>query len=277
MSDLVLIKGAGDLATGVAARLYRAGFRILMTELPAPLCVRRTVSFAEAVVTGCHTVEGITAVRADTVPAVRAALAKGWVTVAVDPDARLAMQLSPVAVVDAIMAKRNTGTRITDAPVVVAMGPGFTAGRDCHAVVETMRGHDLGRVLYQGSALPDTGIPGEIGGASTQRVLRAPSAGLFRNWVDITDKVAPGDIVGEVHGADGNIQAVRTTIAGVVRGLVRDGTFVWEKLKIGDVDPRGEVSQCYTISDKARAIGGGVLEALLALRSRAGESVAGHP
>ncbi|HYG57312.1 MAG TPA: selenium-dependent molybdenum cofactor biosynthesis protein YqeB [Symbiobacteriaceae bacterium] len=270
MTNLVLVKGAGDLATGVAGRLYRAGFPVVMTELPAPLCVRRTVSFAEAVVSGSQTVEGITAVRADTASAVRAALAKGLVPVAVDPEARLIAALSPWAVVDAILAKRNTGTRMTDAPLVVALGPGFTAGADCHAVVETQRGHDLGRVYLQGSAIPDTGIPGEIGGASAERVLRAPCAGIFRNRAAITDLVSPGDVVAEVHGADGTVAPVRTTIGGVLRGLLRDGTPVRANLKVGDVDPRGELSQCYTVSDKARAIGGGVLEALLGLGARAG-------
>lgn len=258
-----MIKGAGDLATGVAYRLWRAGFSLAMTELPNPLCVRRTVSLAEAVIQGRHEVEGMRAVRVDTAEEAAAAMERGEIPVAVDPEARLAAALRPAVIVDAIMAKRNTGTRITDAPVVVALGPGFTAGVDCHAVVETMRGHWLGRALYEGSALPNTGSPGEMAGVTDDRVLRAPTDGVFHGRRAIKDMVAPGDVVGEVHPPGGGPpEPVMARIGGVLRGLIRDGVEVRAGLKVGDVDPTGDVRRCDTISDKALAVGGGVLEAV---------------
>lgn len=258
-----MIKGAGDLATGVAYRLWRAGFALAMTELPKPLCVRRNVSLAEAVARGRHEVEGMRGVRTDTPEEAVAAMERGEIPVAVDPEARLAAHLRPAVIVDAIMAKRNTGTRITDAPVVIAIGPGFTAGVDCHAVVETMRGHWLGRALYEGSALPNTGSPGEMAGVTDERVLRAPTAGVFQGRRAIKDMVEPGDVVGEVYPpGGGQPEPVMTPIGGVLRGLIRNGAEVRAGLKVGDVDPTGDVRRCDTISDKALAVGGGVLEAV---------------
>lgn len=267
MTSLVVIKGAGDLGTGVAYRLVMAGFAVVMTELPQPLCVRRTVSLAEAVVTGRTTVEGLTAVRAGTLQEAYQALAARQIPVVVDPGASVVAALRPQAVVDAIMAKRNTGTRISDAPVVVALGPGFTAGVDCHAVVETQRGHDLGRVYYQGQAHPDTGVPGELGGITAARVLKASAPGVFVGTASIGQLVKPGQVVGYVEAAQGRHPVV-AAIGGVVRGLLRDGTSVAPGLKVGDIDPSGDESRCYRISDKALAVGGGVLEALLHLGCR---------
>ena len=255
---LVLIKGAGDLATGVAARLYRSGFPVVMTELPGPLMVRRTVSFGEAVYEDQVVVEGIRARRVDGVDDARSAMAEGVIAVLVDPETRCLAELAPAVLVDAVMAKTNTGTAINDAPLVIALGPGFTAGVDCHVVVETNRGHRLGRVIYRGSAEPDTGEPGLVGGKSKQRILRAPVDGTVEAIAAIGERVKEGQIVAMVSG-----RAVIAHTGGVLRGMVRPGAVVPAGLKIGDVDPRAEPSHCFLISDKALAIAGGVLEAIL--------------
>lgn len=256
---LVLIRGAGDLASGIALRLYRSGIDVVMTDLAQPTAIRRTVCFSQAIVHGQTLVEGVKAVRCDTPDGVNMALAARSIPVLADPEAACLAYLRPDALVDAILAKRNLGTRITDAPVVIGVGPGFTAGIDCHAVVETMRGHTLGRAIYDGAALPNTNIPGLIGGFAGERVLRAPQSGVFHQTLTIGALVAPGDVAGEVGGAP-----MRCTIGGVLRGILADGTPVYKGMKAGDVDPRGDASACYTASDKALAIGGGVLEAILA-------------
>ena len=255
---LVLIRGAGDIATGIALRLYRSGLRVVMTDLPRPTAIRRTVCFSQAIVLGETTVEGVRAVRADTASQALERLAEGAVPVLPDPALTCLASLRPDALVDAILAKKNLGTHITDAPVVVGVGPGFTAGTDCHAVVETMRGHTLGRVIYDGAALPNTNIPGLIGGCAGERVLRAPADGVFHQILNIGDEVKAGDIAGEVDG-----QPMRCTIGGVLRGLLADGTPVHKGMKSGDVDPRCRPEYCATASDKALAVGGGVLEAIL--------------
>jgi len=256
----VLIKGAGDIATGIALRLWHGRFQVIMTEIAVPTTVRRTVSFSRAVLDGSATVEGVTAELASSVAAVSEILDAGRVPILVDPEASCLTELRPDVLVDAILAKRNLGTSISDAPVVIGVGPGFAAGVDCHTVVETQRGHDLGRVILQGEALPNTGVPGEIGGYSLQRVLRAPCDGLFRQEMEIGALVSPGDVVGIVEGVP-----VRTEISGILRGVLASGVLVRPGMKCGDVDPRCEAGHCYTVSDKARAIGGGVLEAILAL------------
>jgi len=255
----VLIKGAGDIATGIALRLWRARFEVVMTEIQLPTTVRRTVSFSQAVLDGSAMVEGVRAELANSVAAVPEILAKRCVPVLVDPMASCLAELKPAVLVDGILAKRNLGTMVSDAPVVIGVGPGFTAGIDCHAVIETQRGHDLGRVILQGEALPNTGIPGEIGGHSAKRVLRAPSAGEFRQEMEIGVRVRPGDVVGTIDGVP-----VVSEIAGILRGVLASGVLVRPGMKCGDVDPRCEVGHCYTVSDKARGIGGGVLEAILA-------------
>lgn len=250
---LVLLRGAGDLATGVAWRLKRAGFGVVMCELAQPLTVRRTVAFSTAVHEGSVTVEGIRAVRASVTEAI--ALAHSDVVpVVVSPGLPA---LPADVVVDARVAKRALDTTIGDAPLVVALGPGFTAGRDCHAVVETMRGARLGRVLWLGSAAPNTGTPGVIGGLGAERVLRAPEAGVVRWHAAIGDIVAAGAVLGTVGDT-----RVRAPFAGLVRGLVADGTPAPRGLKIGDVDPRMD-TDWHEISDKALAVAGGVLEAVL--------------
>lgn len=256
---LALVKGAGDLATGVALRLARSGFSVVMTETSLPTAVRRTVAFAEAVYQGRTSVEGVEAVRS--LPAeVHAVLASGALPVVVDRDASIRQSLRPVLLVDAIIAKRNLGTQIGDAPVVIALGPGFVAGRDADAVVETMRGHDLGRILLEGSAMGNTGAPGDIGGFTWQRVVRSPAAGSFREVATIGDVVRLGDLLGYV-----GCEPVRAPLGGVLRGLLHSGLTVTPGFKLGDIDPRGDPSRCLSVSDKARAVAGGVLEAACAL------------
>ncbi len=257
---LVVIRGAGDIASGIAIRLHRSGMRVVMTDTARPTAIRRTVSFSGAVVSGSQTVEDVTARLARGTEEVCDILDAGDIAVMVDEGANCIALLRPEAVVDAILAKRNLGTTMDIAPVVVGVGPGFTAGVDCHAVVETMRGHTLGRVYYRGSALPNTAVPGLIGGFAGERVLRAPADGTFRQLREIGALVEAGETVGTVEG-----KPMVCTISGVLRGILADGTPVTKGMKSGDVDPRGNVENCYTVSDKALAVGGGALEAVLRL------------
>lgn len=293
----MLTRGAGDLGTGVAHRLYRAGFEVYMTELPEPLAVRCTAAFSESVFRGRWCVEGVWAARVDTAEeALRlVGVERGVIPLIVDPEGRSRLVLEPAVLVDARMAKRNLGTTRQDARVVVGLGPGFTAGEDVHAVVETARGHHLGRVIYRGRAQEDTGVPGNVGGFTQERVLRAPAAGTLRTLVGLGDRVEAGQVVAEVvpervAGVAGDlvpvagvgadlvpdvspatspgeeaVVAVRAAIAGVVRGLLRDGAPVRAGQKVGDMDPRTDPSAIWYISDKARAVAGGVLEAVSCL------------
>lgn len=255
---LVLIRGAGDLASGIAIRLWRSGFDVVMTDLEFPTSIRRTVAFSEAVVNGKTVVENIQSRRANSASHALELLKKRILPVIADAECNCKSQLSPDVLVDAILAKRNLGTKIDDAPLVIGVGPGFTAGKDCHAVIETMRGHTLGRVIYSGSAIPNTNIPGLIGGFTGERVLRAPADGAFEGVRKIGDTVEAGDTVGYVNG-----KPMICTIGGVLRGLIADGVQVHKGMKAGDIDPRGKAEYCQTASDKALAIGGGVLEAIL--------------
>lgn len=257
---VALIKGAGDLATGVALRLWRSGFAVVMTELAAPTVVRRAVAFAEAVYEGGAVVEGVEAIRARCADEIPRALERGLIPVVVDPEAAVRLELRPAVLVDAVVAKCNTGTRIDHAPAVVAIGPGFSAGRDAHAVVETMRGHTLGRVIWEGEALADTGIPGAVGGYGKERVLRSPCAGVFQSAREIGDQVGRDEVVGVVADLP-----VCSQLDGVLHGLLRSGLEVTAGFKLGDVDPRGDREQCFMVSDKALAIAGGVLEAACCL------------
>ena len=257
---LVIIRGGGDIATGIALRLYRSGMAVVICETPAPTSIRRTVCFSEAVRQGTAEVEGVAA-RLTDLEGVPGLLGQGVIPVLADPAGDCISPLSPDAVVDAILAKRNLGTHMELAPIVVAAGPGFTAGVDCHAVVETMRGHYLGRVIYDGSAQPNTNIPGLIGGYAGERVLRAPADGIFRGVRRIGDHVSCGDVAGYV----GDVP-MACTIGGTLRGLLADGIAVTRGFKCGDVDPRCSPAHCLCASDKALAIGGGVLEAILHLR-----------
>jgi xanthine dehydrogenase accessory factor len=264
---VILLKGAGDLGSGVAYRLHQSGYLVMMTELPRPLLVRRMVSFGNAVWTddGYMHLEGITARHLPgevTETALKACLQAGMIpilTAPFSPTAWPAIEFQ--AVVDVRMAKRNIDTHPNEAPLVIALGPGFTAGVDCHAVIETNRGHHLGRVIWQGSAEPNTGIPGDVKGQAASRVLRAPCAGHVTGHFAIGDVVPAGATIASVEG-----QAVVAPFDGVLRGLIHPAVEVWPGLKIGDLDPRGTMEHCFTISDKALAIAGGVLEALLARR-----------
>ncbi len=336
----ILIKGAGDLATGIACRLHRCGYEILMTDIAVPTAVRRTVSFSRAIYEGRAVIEGIEAVYVGSIDdicgltfemisderltetsdktvsdeAVRTAenkgsdfivrsmedmrikidnvTASGKIAVIVDPDAAIAKVYKPDVIVDAIIAKKNLGTSITDAPLVIGVGPGFTAGTDCHCVVETKRGHYLGKVMHTGSAIPNTGVPGDIGGFTTERIIRATADGVFVPVKQIGDRVEAGDIIAEIlrnendcseipgqnlSSQDDNKDFPETTlkdrskevtepifaqIPGIIRGMLQADVPVYKGMKCGDIDPRCEQEHCYTVSDKARAIGGGVLEAI---------------
>jgi xanthine dehydrogenase accessory factor len=260
----VLIRGGGELASAVAYRLAQSHFSIIMTETPHPEAVRRNVSFCEAVYDSEKTVESLTTRLVHSADEVFTTWQEGKLALIVDPEARIKEAIKPDIVIDAIIAKRNLGTKITDAPLVIGLGIGFTAGEDAHVIIETNRGHDLGRVLRHGRAEADTGNPGVIAGYSTERVMRAPREGIFKTVKDIGDMVQAGDIVAYVES-----EPMNTIISGVVRGLLRDGTKVHKGMKSGDVDPRGNKSYCYTISDKGRAIAGGVLEAILAYYNHA--------
>lgn len=255
-----VIKGGGEMASGVALCLHRAGLRrILLLEVAAPLAVRRTVSFCEAVHAGTWQVEEVTARKAAIIEEMEAAWQLGEVAVAVDPKWKFIQTLRPQLVIDATLAKRNLGTNMGEAPLVMGLGPGFTAGLDVHLVIETQRGHNLGCVYSHGSAEPNTGVPGPIEGYTTERVLRAPCSGLVRAQHKLGDLVEAGELVCTVDG-----QEVRAAIGGVLRGLIRPGLRVERGVKIGDVDPRGKVEYCWSISEKARALGGAVLGALCA-------------
>lgn len=253
----VLIKGAGDLATGIAVRLYNSGHQILMTEIPVPLTVRRFVAFSRAVYEKEADVEGVHSVLAASYDDAKEIIENGDVAVMIDPQAESRKVFQPDVIIDAILAKYNTGTKIDDAPFVVGVGPGFTAGEDCHCIIETKRGHTLGNVIWKGSAIPNTGVPGNVGGYTLERLIRASSDGKMEPVAHISDQVKEGDIVAYTGG-----KPVYALMSGVVRGMLQDDVEVTEGLKIGDIDARCEVSHCFTISDKARAIGGGALEAV---------------
>lgn len=255
----VAIKGAGEIASAVAWRLHMANFnKILMLETANPLAVRREVSFCEAVHDGKKGIEGVNAVLVQRPDEIKICWEKNDVAVVVDPQWQTLEEVRFDVLVDAILAKKNLGTNMDAASLVIGLGPGFWAGRDVHLVIETNRGHNLGRIITSGEAELNTGIPGAIGGFTEERVLRAPADGVFQPRRNISDFVKMDEIVGSVAGVD-----VRSRIDGVIRGLIRPNSQVFQGLKIGDIDPRGEVSYCYTISDKARAISGSVLEAML--------------
>jgi xanthine dehydrogenase accessory factor len=256
---VVLVRGGGDLASGVVHRLFRSGFMVVVLELPEPTLLRAAVSFGSAVDEGEVEVEGVRARRVERIEAA-VLQARKFVPVAVDPVGDHIRKLRPDVVVDARMAKERLDTRIGDAPMVIALGPGFVAGRDVHAVVETRRGHDLGRVIREGAASPDTGEPESVLGVSASRVIRATSSGRFHRVHGIGDLVGAGEEVGLVLPGSTPVLA-RTS--GVIRGLLHEGRKTLTGMKVGDVDPRADTSLCFRISDKARAVGGGVLEAIL--------------
>ncbi len=254
---LVVVRGGGDLATGAIYRLQRAGFPIVVLELEQPLTIRRTVAVASAVLEDRALIEDIDAMRIEDIEEALEVARSGAIPVLVSPTL-LQLPWEPSVVIDARIAKRNIDTTINDAPFVVGLGPGFNAGVDCHAVVETMRGHYLGRVIWDGEATPNTGEPGSIGGKTGERVVRAPTFGVLGWKVNIGDIVAAGDVLGDINGVP-----IRSRIGGVVRGLLAPGYEVEWNWKLADIDPRCDTSACFEISDKALAIGGGVVEAVL--------------
>ncbi|PID85442.1 MAG: molybdenum hydroxylase [Chloroflexi bacterium] len=260
-NHLVLIRGGGDIATGVAYRLHKAGFPLIVLELERPLVIRRTVALATAVLQEQVTIEDLHAQLVQTPEQALNLAQTGTIPVFVAPqldNGQWPTSNHHLIIVDARLAKRNLDTTIDQGDLVITLGPGFTAGVDCHAIIETVRGHTLGRVIWHGSALPNTGMPGIIAGKGKERVLRAPAAGIVNWQLKIGDLVEAGDVIGTVNG-----QPVSAPFAGVVRGLIAPETAVTQGFKIGDVDARKEIDACFTISDKALAIGGGVLEAIL--------------
>lgn len=255
---LILIKGAGDIATGIAVRLFYSKFKIIMTDIKSPTAIRRTVCFSQAIVNGSAQVEGISAVKAQNPQEALEIVKNGKIAVLADEKCDCLREIKPDVLVDAILAKKNLGTKITDAKLVIAAGPGFEAGKDCHAVIETMRGHYLGRVITSGAAIKNTGIPGNIGGFTVERIIRAPKDGIFEPVREIGDFVHSGETAAYVDGTP-----VKSQIDGILRGILPSKTPVFEGMKSGDVDPRCKKEHCYCVSDKALSVGGGVLEAIL--------------
>lgn len=253
-NNLVLIRGGGDLATGVALRLYRSGIKVVISELAQPLAVRRTVSFSEAVYEGSHIVEGVTArlIEADQLPAWNEA---DEIPVLIDPNADILSTFGFPVIVDARLIKQPSAPLPIQVPLHIGLGPGFTAGSDCHAVIETRRSHTLGRVYWAGTAQPDSGEPE----GDPRRVLRAPHDGVVTGYKKIGGRVKAGEVIAEIDAQ----YSVTSPFAGILRGLIRDGLHVTKGMKIGDIDARDDVGACYLVSDKALAIGGGVLEAIL--------------
>lgn len=297
---LIICRGAGDLATGIIHRLHRAGHRVIALETDYPAAIRRQVSFCEAVYDGSAVVEGVTArlvpaladAETDTETysgendtpaahivsekwdssAIEAVLEAGEVPLLIDQKGESIALLKPDVVVDAIIAKKNLGTTIDMAPLVIGVGPGFTAGQDVHLVIESMRGHNLARIITDGMTQPNTGVPGNIAGFTSERVIHAPAAGYIHDVRKIGDIVQKGDEIARIYpdkesydNALSEYVPVNATITGIIRGLIREGYYFRKGFKIADIDPReSEITNCFTISDKARSIAGSVLEAVSA-------------
>jgi len=256
---IIAVKGAGEMATGVAWRLFQSNFKnIFMMEIENPMAVRRRVSFCEAVHDATISVEDIKAEKVIQTDDIQTSWNNNYIPVIVDPELNSIQKIKPHVVVDAIIAKKNLGTDLSEAPLVIGLGPGFEAGKDVHMVIETNRGHNLGKIILSGCAEPNTGAPGNINGYTKERVLRAPCSGIFKSSLTIGTLIKQNDVVGHVDG-----EPVVAQIDGVLRGQIRNNTMVTKQLKIGDIDPRGNMHHCITISEKARAIGGSVLEAIL--------------
>lgn len=260
MKDLIIIRGGGDLATGVIHRLWGAGFSVLVLEIERPSAIRRKAAVSEAIYQGSTEVEGMTARAVNEISEIIHVLSAGEVPVLTDPEGSSVSLLKPAVLVDAVLAKRNLGTSRDMAPLTIALGPGFTAGTDVDFVIETMRGHNLGRIISSGPAKPDTGIPGNIGGYTSERVIHAQQNGILQNCRQIGDYVEKGERIAVIKNADSEYQ-VTASISGVIRGMLREGFDVKKGLKMADIDPRKEsYENCFTISDKARCIAGSVLE-----------------
>lgn len=270
--EIVIIRGGGDIASGVIQKLHRSGFKVLVLETDKPTSIRRKVSFSEAIYEKYITIESITAVHVNDMKEILNSWEKDEIPVVIDPNGRYIDILKPHIVIDAILAKKNLGTKKDMAPITIALGPGFEADRDVHIVVETNRGHDLGRLIFSGKATENTGVPGEIGGYSKERVLYSPHSGIINNVKEIGDVVKAKDLIAYVDNME-----INATIDGVLRGLIRDNSKVHKGLKIADIDPRlTEKKNCYTISDKARNIGGAVLEGILYMKKVRGNKRGGE-
>lgn len=263
-NELIIVRGGGDLATGTIHRLWSAGFRVLVLETEQPAAIRRQVSVCEAVYEGSVTVEGMKAVHISKAEAAEQIISEGNVPVLVDFAGTCIAGLRPAVLVDAILAKKNLGTKKNMAPLTIALGPGFMAGEDVDFVIETKRGHNLGRILKEGTAIPNTGIPGMIGGYAAERVIHADGSGVLTGIRKIGDIVEKDEKIAYIKTKDGD-KPVLATIPGIIRGLIRDGYPVTKGFKIADIDPRvEELANCFTISDKARCIAGSVLEVICA-------------
>ena len=266
MENLVVVRGGGDIATGTIYKLYKCGFKVLILETETPSAIRRNVAFSEAVYEGTQTVEDMTCYLASDYHEVKKMLEEGKLTIFVDPDGSCLKEFKPIAVVDAILAKKNLGTNKEMADIVIGLGPGFEAGKDVHAVIETMRGHNLGRIIYDGAAIENTGIPATICGYGKERVIKSPAEGILINIRTISEQVNKGDMVAVIKTEKEDIPVV-ASMDGILRGMIRNNYPVTKGFKIADIDPRlSEEDNCYTISDKARCIAGGVLEAIMNLR-----------
>lgn len=263
MNDLVIFRGAGDVATGSIQKLYRTGFRLLLLERETPLCIRRNVALAQAMIEGEWTVEDVTARKVTNIEEIEKCWDENVVPIIADEDGYYIKKLKPLAVIDGILAKKNYGTNKNMAPITIGLGPGFCAGKDCDVVIETNRGHNLGRLIFEGEPEADTKNPGNIEGFTTERILRASDDGNIKVLKDIGSFVEKGETVAMV----GDLP-IKAALDGMVRGMINDGFYVKKGLKIGDVDPRRVLRNAKTISDKARLIGGGCLEAVLILRRR---------
>ncbi|MDY3372232.1 MAG: selenium-dependent molybdenum cofactor biosynthesis protein YqeB [Terrisporobacter othiniensis] len=266
--DIIVIRGGGDIATGTIHKLHRCGFKVVILEIEKPSAIRRTVCFSEAIYEGKIMVEGVICEKANNLDEVYSILDKKNIPVIIDPFGKFIEILNPFVVVDAILAKKNLGTTKDMAPITIGLGPGFCAGEDVDIVIETMRGHNLGRIIEKGYAMANTGIPGAVNGVSKDRVIYSTMSGTISNVKEIGDIVKKGEVIATIS-IDENIIEVKATIGGVLRGIIKDKSKIKERLKIADIDPRiEEVENSYTISDKARTIAGGVLEAVLYMKQR---------
>lgn len=266
----IFVRGGGDIATGTIHKLHRSGYRVLILEIPYPSAIRRQVAFSEAVYDGKRTIEGITCVKADSFEEAQKIAKEDNIPLMIDADCQILKKVEPWALVDGILAKKNLGTNRSMAKKTIALGPGFCAGEDVDLVIETMRGHNLGRIIESGYAMPNTGVPGVIAGYGKERVLHAQCAGILYGKVKIGDVVQEGDVIAVIKDGERKVN-VKASLTGLVRGLIRDGYPVTKGFKIADIDPRqGEYKNCFTISDKARCIAGSVLEGLLYLEKKQG-------
>jgi len=269
---IVIVRGGGDVASGTIQKLYRSGFSVLILEVEAPTSIRREAAFSEAIYEGQFIVEGIKAKHIENIDEIENCWTEKIIPIMIDPKGELIYKLKPFAVIDAILAKYNLGTNRSMAPITIALGPGFIAGYDVDVVIETMRGHNLGRLIFNGEAQKNTGVPGEINGFSKERVIYSPEHGIIENTKEIGDIICNGDIIAYVN----NIE-VKASMDGVLRGIIRNRSKVKKETKIGDIDPRiSEKTNCYTISEKARNIAGGVLEAILYIQNKREEKLCSH-